>query len=88
MSVIHLKEQPSLDNTLRNPEAVSVSPIYATVEVLARMFAMSSSTAKRLVNKAEEQGFDDIRIRVSSSKTIYKISRFEEYLISIDSKYL
>lgn len=79
---------PTPENTLRNPDSVVITPVYAKKDVLARMYGMSGSTVSRLVERAKKDGIDNIAIRVSMTQTIYHIEGFENYLKSIDSKFL
>lgn len=87
INVINLNA-PTPENTLRNPDSVVITPVYAKKDVLARMYGMSGSTVSRLVERAKKDGIDNIAIRVSMTQTIYHIEGFENYLKSIDSKFL
>ncbi|WP_354680344.1 hypothetical protein MRN59_00145 [Macrococcoides caseolyticum] len=87
MNVININT-PTPENTLENPDSVVIPIVYAKKDVLARMYGMSGSTVSRLVQRAKEEGIKNIAIRVSMTQTIYHIESFENYLKSIDSKFL
>lgn len=88
MSIYKIDEVPTRQNSILDPDKVVVMPLYGDYNVIARMFAMSASTVRRLVERATEDGYDDLRIRVSATKVLIKITEFECFLKDIDSKYL
>lgn len=88
MNVINLNETPTRQNSILDPDKVVVMPLYGDYNVIARMYCMSSSTVRRLVERAVNDGYDELRIRVSATKVLIKITEFEHFLKDIDSKYL
>ncbi|TDM40250.1 hypothetical protein ETI10_06285 [Macrococcoides goetzii] len=88
--VIRLDQQPTLENSLINSdvENVVIFPIYSDINGIAKIFCCSPSTVRRLLDRAVNEGYGDIRIRVSQTKVLVKISEFEKFLREIDSKYL
>ncbi|WP_414054641.1 hypothetical protein ACMGE6_04785 [Macrococcus equi] len=87
MSVINLNETPTRQNSILDPDKVVVMPLYGDYNVIARMFCMSASTVRRLVDRAVNDGYE-LRVRVSATKVLIKITEFERFLKDIDSKYL
>ncbi|TDL33499.1 helix-turn-helix domain-containing protein [Macrococcoides bohemicum] len=88
MSIYKLEEVPTRQNSILDPDKVVVMPRFADYNVIARMYCMSPSTVRRLVERAVNDGYDDLRIRVSATKVLIKITEFERFLKDIDSKYL
>lgn len=82
-------EEPTLENSLLKPEAVSTRPVYVSKKVAAEMFSVSKSTIFQWCKNAEESGeWPGVSIRPSSTITLLHLDTFEKYVISKNKSFL
>ncbi|KKK34707.1 hypothetical protein WN59_06660 [Salinicoccus sediminis] len=88
-NVQRIYEEPTLQNSLLKPEAVSTRPVYVSKKVAAEMFSVSKSTIYQWCKTAEESGeWPGLSIRPSSSITLLHLDTLEKFIISKNKSFL